>query len=262
MPEPRLARLARLQAACLDLLLEPEAESFRSDPEAWAQARALAPLDGRSLAQGRDRWQLYRNLVRTALEDPLGDALPLTQALLTEAEAWEEAVAAFLASRTVQSPYYREVPTAFVAWLAESRWGQDHWPFLLQLAHYEVLELEVMRHPDLPPPPDLLLEPSPSRAAVLEASVRNLAYGFAVHRATPEAPEPPQACAWILCHRDPEGVFRVLELTPHVSALLARSQEGQALGPALEALGVAEEEAFPLLRDFRDRGILLGFREA
>jgi hypothetical protein len=262
MPEGRASDLARLQELVLDLALAPDDAAFREDPAAFARILGLGTAHQQSLAARRDRWLLYRNLVRTALEDPLGDALPVTQALLEAADAWEDAVAAFLASRTLQSPYYREIPAAFVAWLADSRWGQDRWPFLLPLAHFEVLELEVVRHPDGPPPPGLGPEPALDRVAVLDPSVRNLAYGYAVQHATVEAPEPPRACAWLLCYRDAEGAFRVLELTPHVSALLARSQEGQALGPALAELGVTAEEAFPLLRDFRDRGILLGFRKA
>lgn len=262
MPEAGIPHLARLQGLVTDLVLAPEADAFGEDPAVLGAAHGLGPGDQAALTRFRDRWLLYRDLVRTALEDPLLDAFPITHALLTRDGAWAWAVGAFLASRTMQSPYHRDVAPAFVAWLAHSRWGQERWPCLLQLAHYEVLELDIVRHPDEPPPPDLLQEPALDRVAVLDPAARNLAYGYAVQRATVEAPDPPQACAWLLCHRDHEGAFRVLELTPHVSALLARSQEGQALGPALAELGVAPEEAFPLLRDFQNRGILRGFRKA
>ena len=262
MPEPRHPHLARLQGLVTDLALAPEADDFREDPAVFAAEHGLGTADQAALALRRDRWLLYRDLVRTALEDPLLDAFPITQALLARDGAWAWAVDAFLASRTVQSPYYRDVAPAFVAWLADSRWGQERWPFLLQLAHYEVLELDVVRHPDEPPPPDLQREPAADRLAVLDPAARNVAYGFAVQAATVEAPEPEPTCAWLLCHRDREGVFRVLELTPHVSALLARSQEGQALGPAAAELGVEPAAAFDLLRDFRDRGAILGFRQA
>jgi hypothetical protein len=262
MPEARTPNLPRLQGLVADLVLAPEADAFREDPVAFAADHGLGPDDQSALVLHRDRWLLYRDLVRTALEDPLQDAFPITRALLARDAAWAWAVDAFLASRTVSSPYYRDVAPAFVAWLAETRWGQERWPFLLQLAHYEVLELDVVRHPDGPPPPGLLREPAADLVAVLDPAARNVAYGFAVQAATAEAPEPPSACAWLLCHRDRDGAFRVLELTPHVSALLARSQEGQALGPAAEELGLDPAAAFDLLRDFRDRGALLGFRQA
>ena len=262
MPDGHTSHLARLQGLATDLALAPEADAFRADPAAFAADHGLGPDDQGALAHHCDRWLLYRDLVRTALEDPLLDAFPVTHALLVREEAWTWAVDAFLASRTVQSPYYRDIPPAFVAWLADSRWGQGRWPFLLQLAHYEVLELDVVRHPDGPPPPGLLREPAADRVAVLDPAARNVAYGFAVQAATVEAPDPPATCAWLLCHRDREGAFRVLELTPHVSALLARSQEGQPLGAAARELGVDPAAAFDLLRDFRDRGALLGFRQA
>lgn len=262
MPEAGTPHLARLQGLVTDLVLAPEADAFREDPAVLGAEHGLGPGDQAALTRFRDRWLLYRDLVRTALEDPLLDAFPITHALLARDGAWTWAVEAFLASRTVSSPYYRDVAPAFVAWLADSRWGQERWPFLLQLAHYEVLELDVVRHPDEPPPPGLLREPAADRVAVLDPAARNVAYGFAVQAATVEAPEPPAACAWLLCHRDREGAFRVLELTAHVSALLARSQEGQPLGAASAELGVDPRAAFDLLRDFRDRGALLGFRQA
>ena len=262
MPEATTSRLARLQGTLADLVLDRDAESFRRDPAGFAAARGLDPADQAALALRRDRWLVYRDLARTALEDPLPDTFPITQALLAGAGAWTEAVEGFLASRTVSSPYYRDIAPAFVAWLAASRWGQDRWPFLLQLAHYEALELEVLRHPDTPQPADLEPEPTADHVAVLDPAARNLTYGHAVQEATVDTPVPPARCTHLLCHRDGGGDFRVLELTPHVSALLARSQEGQALGPATEDLEVSLESAFDLLRDFRQRGAVAGFRQA
>lgn len=262
MPKARASHVTRLQGLATDLLLSEDTGDFQKDPVAYAVTRGLSAQDGHALSARRDRWLLYRDLVRTALEEPLLDTFPIAQALLTREGVWDEAVAAFLHSRTVSSPYYRDVAPAFVAWLAESRWGQDRWPFLLQLAHYEVLEVDVLRHPDTPPPLGLLPEPALDRVAVLDPAARNVAYGFAVQTATIEAPDPAPACAWLLCHRDRDGAFRVLELSPHVSALLARSQEGQALGAAAADLGLDPLEAFDLLRDFRERGALLGFRRS
>ena len=181
MPE---SRLARLQAAALDLALDPDPGAFGRDPEAWAHLHRLSAPDGAALARHQTGWTLYRNLIRTTLGEPLEDALPLTKALLEAAGAWEALLSAFLASRPALAPYYRDIPASFVAWLADSGWGQDRWPCLLQLAHYEAVELDVMRAPDEPPPPDLEPEPAPDRVAVLDPAARNLAYGYAVQQAT------------------------------------------------------------------------------
>lgn len=262
MPEGRTTTLARLQRTITDLVLEHDASAFHQRPAAFARDRGLGPRHQQALATRRDRWLVYRELVRTALADPLSDAFPITQALLEEAGAWTTAVDAFLASRTISSPYYRDVAPAFVAWLADRRWGLDRWPFLLQLAHYEALELDVLRHPDEPPPPGLLRGPAKDRVAVLDGAARHVAYTHAVHETTVAAPVPRPASTRLLCHRDTAGGFRVLELTAYASALLVRSQEGLAIGPAAVELGVDPEEAFALLRDFRDRGAVIGFRPA
>ena len=262
MSEARTTTLARLQRTITDLVLEDDASAFHQRPAAFARDRGLGPRHQQALAARRDRWLVYRELVRTALADPLSDTFPITQALLEEAGAWTTAVDAFLASRTVSSPYYREVAPAFVAWLADSHWGLNRWPFLLQLAHYEALELDVLRHPDEPPPPGLLQEPAMDRVAVLDGAARHVAYTHAVQEATVTAPVPRPASTRLLCHRDATGDFHVLELTAHASALLVRNQEGLALGAAAVELGVDPGEAFALLRDFRDRGAILGFKPA
>lgn len=252
--------LALLQRTVTDLVLTADASPFREEPAAFAAARGLALRDQQALATRRDRWLVYRDLARTALTDSLPDTFPITQALLEAAGAWTEAEEAFLASRTVSSPYYRDIAPAFVAWLVASQWGHDRWPFLLQLAHYEALELDVLRHPDEPLPPGLFPEPAANRVAVLDGATRHVAYSHAVQEATVASPMPRPASARLLCHRDATGTFRVLELTPHASALLARSQEGQTVGEAIQDLSVDLAEAFALLCDFRDRGALLGFR--
>ena len=255
-----MSRLAGLQHALFDLALEPEVAAFHADPAAWARARGLDERDAAAFARQAPRFAVYRDLVRYALEDPLPDAFPIAHALLTEAEAWEACLSAFLADHPVQSPYYRDVAPTFLAWVAETGWGADRWPFLLALVHWELQDLEVPRLPDVPPPADLHRDPSPSSTGVPEPTLRNLSYPWAVHRATPEAPVPDPEPAHLLAWRDAEGDFRSLALSATASALVARWMDGEALGSAAEAVGVPRPEALALAARLRDEGALLGFR--
>ena len=252
-------REALLQRALGDLILVPSADRFREDPAAFAAGLGLPEEDGSAFARQKGRFLLYWELARNNLQAPLENTFPVLQALLG-AEAWAEATGAFLAARTLPSNYYRDIAPAFVAWLAETSWGQDRWPALLQLAHYEYLEVLVTRWPDEPLPDDLSAEPAPGSKLVLDAAARVVSYGFAVHRATESTPEPLPGAVHLLLYRDSEEGFEVLELTEATAALLVRAQV-EPLARVSSALRLEDEGSLRnLLIDLRERGALRGFR--
>jgi hypothetical protein len=252
-------REALLERALGDLILNSSAEDFHRDPQAFGAARGLSGADSLSFAGQKDRFLLYRDLARNNLVAPLENTFPVLQALL--GEAWEGATAAFLEARALQSPYYRDIAPAFVAWLAETGWGRDRWPAIVELAHYEFLELMVTRWPDDEVIDALQEEPSPGSRLVLDPAARVVSYGFAVHQASEAEPDPKPEPAHLLLYRDCAGGFAVLELTGATAALLARAQS-EPLGEVQSSLGLAEEAPLPgLLKDLLARGALLGFQD-
>lgn len=251
----------RLQRCMTDLLLDADsAQSFADDPRSFGEARGLGSSDLAALEEYKSQLLVYRDLARTALEDPLPDCFPITHALLEEAGRWRDCLEAFLASRSIQSPYYRDVNPTFVAWLASSGWGQDRWSFLLQLAHFEYIEVEILRWPDEPPPAGLAETPATGSRVVFDGAARNLAYTFRVHEATKEEPAPEAGEAFLLGYRDAEGDFLTSELSAHASAFLARCLDGETVGAAAAALGLDEAEVLELLIGLKKKGALLGFR--
>jgi len=253
-------RLRALQRTFTDLLLDADGEeAFLADPAAFGAARGLGEADQQALAGFRRRMRVYRDLVRGALEDPLPDCFPFTHRILDEAGAWKDCVDAFIASRAVQSPYYRDINPTFVAWLADSGWGRDRWPFLLALAHFEWMELEVLRWPETEAPEGLGAEPDPALRPVFDGAFRNLAYGWRVHESSEAAPIPPEGATHLVCFRDKDLDFRVLEVDPRSSAFLARSLEGEPIGPAARAAGLPASDALELLARLHREGAILGF---
>lgn len=252
-----LERVERLQAALADLALEADASAFRQDPIAFAAARGLEPGDARALQRWQQRLLTYRALVRFALRDPLPDCFPITKALLDE--AWEPCVDAFLDARAIQSPYYRHIHPHFVEWLAATGWGQDRWPCLLSLAHFEYLELEVLRAPEDDPQPELALVPAPERRVRFSASARNLAYPWRVQEATEADPLPAEGTALLFCHRLPDGRYQQRELGGVSSAFLTRLLEDAPLGEAADAVELDREEAAAFLEELRAEGAVLGY---
>lgn len=252
-----MSRTEALQSAFSDLVLDADVSAFRQDPIAFAAARGLDPGDARAMQRWQRRLLTYRALVRFALSDPLPDCFPITKALL--GETWDDCVDAFLDSRTIQSPYYRHIHPHFVEWLAGSGWGQDRWPCLLSLAHFEYLELEVLRAPE-DDATELETTPTVKRRVVFSTSARNLAYPWRVQEATEDAPEPAEGTALLFCHRLPDGRYHQRELDGPESAFLTRVMETATIGEAAEAVGLSLEDAFTLLEELRSEGAVLGYR--
>lgn len=248
--------LLDLQRAMADLLLEPR-PAFKDDPCRWAAGKGLGEADQRAFTSWAPRLWTYRELVEFALEDPLLDAFPLSRALLRG--NWDDALRAFLAARAIPSPYYRDIAPAFVAWVAESGWGQEEFPALLSLLHWEQVEMDVLWAEDEPlPVPD---SDSGSGARVCFRPLRHLAYPFRVHEATLERPEPPAGDTFLLAWRDDDDDFQSLALSPRASALVGRLLAGDTLGEATKELTLDMEEAMPLLEDLRAREVLVGCRK-
>lgn len=257
-PEPAHGVLA-LQRFLADLALQPDAVRFERDPAAVAEAEGLSYPDQQAVLRFKRRLLFYRSGVRQNLTDPLERYLPLAQTLLEEAGAWEECCAAFLATRPLDSPYYRDIAPTFLGWLASSGWGRDRWPYLLQLVHFELIKELVEMGPDGHLPDDLHPEPGPDDLLVPAAPTQVLSYGYRVHEATLRFPVPVAGACHLLAFRGADGYVKWKELAPASAALLVAGRE-QPLARATADLDLDLPEALGFLRGLREEGVLLGFR--
>ncbi len=257
MPEPRTLRLQRAMAS---LVLDADEAALEADPGRAARRHGLSGDDQRAFREQGEALLTYRELVRMSLLEPLETMFPVLKALLESAERWDACVQAFLDARTVRSGHYRDIAPAFLGWLAATGWGQERWPFLLELAHAELLEVLVARYPDSDPPAGVHAEPAPEDVVLLDPATQIASYGHAVHRTTEANPVPEATPTRLIAFRNAEGEARLMELTPATSALLVRAQT-QPLAEAAAALGIPElEPVLALLRDLRRDGAIAGFQ--
>ncbi|MFN7958666.1 MAG: putative DNA-binding domain-containing protein [Holophagaceae bacterium] len=257
MPE---SRTLRLQRALASLVLDADEAALEADPGRAARRHDLPGDDQRVFREQGEALLTYRELARLSLLEPLEEMFPVLKALLDPEGHWEACTQAFLEARTVRSGHYRDIAPAFLGWLSASGWGQARWPFLLELAHAELLEVLVARYPDGDPPGGLHAEPAPGDVLVLEAATQVVSYGHAVHRASVAAPHPEARPTHLIAFRDEEGETRLMELTPAAAALLVRART-QPLAEAAEALGLPDlESALSLLRDLHRDGAIAGFQ--
>lgn len=240
------------------LILDGEPEDFGAP----AADQDLPAADQQAFRDQAEALDLYRELARLSLMEPLDATFPVLKALLEAAGAWEACVQAFLQARVVRSTHYRDVAPSFLGWLADTGWGQDRWPFLLELAHAELLEVLVARFPEADPVPGLLDEPSADDRVWLDPATQVVTYAHAVHRATEAVPVPEARPTYLLAFRDGEGEARIMELTAATAALLVQAHQ-RPIGECASALGFADPApALTLLSDLRREGAIAGFRSS
>ena len=256
------SRTLRLQRAMAALVLDEDEAALEVDPGRVARRRELSVADQRAFRDQGPALMTYRELARMSLIEPLEAMFPVLKALLEGADAWDGCVQAFLDARVIRSPHYRDIAPAFLGWLASTRWGQDRWPFLLELAHAEILEVLVARFPDSDPPGDLHGDPTSQDLVILDPATQVVSYAHAVHRVHEEAPIPEARPTHLLAFRDGEGEARLMELTPATAALLVQART-RSLADCAGALDMPDlTPAMNLLRDLHRDGAIAGFRTA
>jgi hypothetical protein len=242
------------------LVLDEDEAALEADPGRVARRQGLSWADQCSFREQGAGMMTYRELARMSLVEPLETMFPVLKALLVGADTWNACIQAFLDARVVKSGHYRDIAPAFLGWLAASGWGQDRWPFLLELAHAEMLEVVVARFPDSDPPMGLHADPGPEDLLVLDAATQIVSYSHAVHRVTEAAPFPEARPTHLMAFRTEAGEARLMELTPATAALLVRAQTGP-LGEAASSLNLPDlGPILTLLRDFYREGAIAGFQ--
>lgn len=221
------------------------------------------------------RMQVYRDLFYNSLEGILAGNFPVIRRLRGDAW-WHALVRDFYREHRCHTPLFTEIGREFLRWL-ESREeaGALDPPFLVELAHYEWVELALSLADAEPPPDGLdpagdLLDgvPVPSPLAW------PLAYRFPVQqlRADFQPVEPPEQPTFLLVLREPGGAIRFKAIDAlgfHLLQALSANQAGLSGRALLEGIagqagvaddGVAEFVASGgrLLDQLRQRHAVLG----
>lgn len=251
MPEP----LAELQLRFAAHLRNPQAHCAPEDVE-------------------DRRMEIYRGLFFRNLSSFIAKSFPVLRALYEKPD-WDTLIREFFDEYRCHTPLFTEIPREFVQYLQDVRGSRpDDPPFLLELAHYEWVEIALdldARDPSaIPADPDGDLM---AGVPVVSPLAWPLSYRFPVHRIRPEfqpAEAPPEA-THLLVYRDREDRVRFMQLNP-ISLLLVQAlarNEGQAGREVLQELAgqLGQADPDPLqqsgaltLEDLRRRDVILGVR--
>jgi hypothetical protein len=227
-----------------------------------ALTRYLRDPEHCALPAGMDaaRVQVYRDLVFNNLSLLLSGTFPVLVKILGN-EEWRALVRIFLRDYRAQTPKFGEIAQEFVAFLASEPPGlsDGDWPpFMVELAHYEWVEMALQQSDDAPLPMSdagLLLE----RPLQVSPLAWPLAYAWPVQLLGPDyqpdaAPDQPTL---LLVRRTEDWSVKFSELSPLAWRLLQRIGEFPELDGRAQLEGLAVEAGAAGSSEFMDNGLAL-----
>ena len=173
-----------------------------------------------------ERMAVYEALFFNNIEGFISGAFPVLHRLI-EADRWQRLVRSFIAEHQARTPYFLQISQEFLAWLQQGYVAEaGDPPFMLELAHYEWVELALdVSEAELP-------------AQGWSPLAWPLAYRWPVQRIgadfQPSEPEAEPTC--LLVWRDGQDKVRFMQISPFAYQLAARLQAGEAADAALLAL--------------------------
>jgi len=220
------------------------------------------------------RMDIYRDLFFNNISNFLSGNFPVLRTLYNE-KTWTKLCRDFYRDYRCHTPLFPEIPREFLQYLQDHR--QDHEddpPFMLELAHYEWVELALsLDEADIDdieanPDGDLL-----SGIPVLSPLAWSLSYQYPVHRIREDfQPESaPRKPTHLLVWRQQDFSIRFMKLN-EIALLLLQEMKEQSAHTGLELLtaiagainhpksGVVIAGGTTLLNELKEKQIILGTR--
>lgn len=189
------------------------------------------------------RMQIYVDLFYNNIQTFLANIFRIAKSVLGH-DAWHEMVRAFLARHRSTSPYFQEIPQEFLAFLDEDRSWEEARPFLLELCHYEWVELALdVSVDELPTDPQMevdLLDQVP----VVSPLAWSLRYDYPVHRISADylPPDRPDDPTYLIVYRGTDERVHFIESNAVTARLLTILGEPESVLTGRQALELIASE--------------------
>jgi len=183
------------------------------------------------------RMKIYLELLYNNVENFLSNTFPVTRSTFSDGD-WEALVRDYLHRHKASSPFFLEIPQEFLEFLSASRETHDDPEWLLELCHYEWVELALdVADIDLPweqVDPDADFYES---HWVVSPLLWSLGYQFPVHTIGAENRMDIKAQpTYLIVFRDRRDKVRFIESDPPTSRFLALLGEDRTLASVLEQM--------------------------
>lgn len=176
------------------------------------------------------RIAMYRELFFNNIDSFLSGNFPVIRTLLSD-EQWFELAQDFYAHHVSHSPYFSEIPEEFLDFLENERDNSNDYPFLLELAHYEWVEMALAISKEEPVIRTTDFSDLINARAQFSPVASVLAYSYPVHKISPSflPTEPPAQPTCLIVYRDEQDDVHFMEITLLTYRLLAMIQEQETL---------------------------------
>ncbi len=173
-----------------------------------------------------ERMAMYRALFFNNIEGFLSGNFPVLRKILDDKQ-WYALAQDFFAKHPFQSPYFSQIPEEFLDYLQNESESSEDFPFMLELAHYEWVEMALSIAKEDVVASNQYLENLLNRNIALSPLAWSLVYQYPVHKIAPaflplEAPEQP---TFLIVYRNSEDEVNFIEITPITYRLLEIIQE-------------------------------------
>ena len=217
------------------------------------------------------RMAIYRRLFFNNISSLLAGNFPVLRGLYND-ERWRRLVREFYAEHRCRTPLFPEVAKEFLRHLQERKGREDDPTFLLELAHYEWVELALsLDERDLG---DIALDAEGDLLAgrpILSPLAWALSYRYPVQRIEPgfQPAEPPGEATHLLVYRDRHDDVKFMQLNEVTRLLLQQLRDAPQRTGAQQLQRVAKAIGHPdpqrvlaagaqVLADLRERDVVLG----
>lgn len=162
------------------------------------------------------RIDLYRELIFNNMESFLSKNFPVLRRLTGDV-CWMALVQDFFSEHRCKSPYFSEIPEEFLGYLQQERGDRKRdFPFMVELAHYEWVEMALAIATDVPVKPNgsiLAIDDLKQRFSVSPLAWP-LAYRYPVHQVSASfKPEtPPAEPTYLVVYRNQDYRVKFMQI--------------------------------------------------
>jgi hypothetical protein len=221
------------------------------------------------------RMGIYRKLFFNNLRNLLGGMYPVLRRILSD-DKWDSLIRQFMQHHQAETPYFLQLPQEFLEFLQhEYELQEDDYPFLVELAHYEYIEIAI----SISEEENDLTGVDPDGDLIANIPVKSVlswiyAYNYPVHRISSEnlPSEPSDQPVFLAIYRRGNDEVNFLELNPITAGLLEAIDQNEAqhtgeqlLRSLAERINYADVDALiqhgsAALEEMRQLEILTGAR--
>ena len=177
-----------------------------------------------------ERMYMYRQLVFNNIDGFLANNFPVLRKILSD-QQWFDLVQDFFAKHVCKTPYFSEIAEEFLHYLEHGRDAPDDYPFLLELAHYEWVEMALSLAKD-----EVEIA-GPTSSDLMDITIKMsalawlLAYQFPVQLISPDflPAEPSAQPVFLLAYRDGDDNVNFIEINAMTYRMLEIIGESKAI---------------------------------